>query len=92
MNAQQKFNYTQVGQQLDLSQEDYETFISKHRETELLIASYRVKYPGVPDDEVQEIQKLSIGLIYDMQRLLGKEKYTEYHRLTEEPATRPEQD
>ena len=92
MSAQEKFNYTQVGQQLDLSQEDYDIFIQKHREAELRIESYRIKYPGVPDDKVQEIQKLSIGLIYDMQKLLGKDKYAEYRKLTEGPPTRPEQD
>ena len=90
MNAQQKFNYTQVGQQLNLSPEDYDTFIKKHREAELRIESYRVKYPDTPEDKVPEIQKLSIGLVYDMQKLLGKEKYAEYRKLTEGPATRPE--
>lgn len=83
VNAQRHFNYTQAAQQMNLEGETYDIFIKKHREAELRMESFRVKYEGVPDEDIMEIKKLSVGLIYDIQKLLGKHKYAEYKELRE---------
>lgn len=82
-NAQHRLNYTQAAQRMKLEGETYDKFIKAHREAELRIESFRVKYKGVPEEDIMEIRKLKIGLIYDMQQLLGKDKYAEYKELKE---------